>query len=494
MLPALIVSLIYGGGLGSPGGLGDGVAGLGSPDGLGGVGGLGGGEGDAPAFVLSILALAAVGGAMARVRPKTTNIYAKDGFAIVGFGWLLMSVLGAAPFLLSGAVPSPVDAVFESISGFSTTGASIIKNVEALPHGILFWRSFAHWIGGLGFLLLMLAILPTARANTVHIMKAESPGPAPEKFVPQIRRVAKILYGIYVALTFAEVIFLLCGGVPLFDALIHAFGTTSTGGFSNKNFSIGSFHSVYVENVVMAFMLLCGVNFTLYHALLRRNFSAFLHDEEFRFYALAILTASFLIAFNTFGQAFASFGEALRHGFFQVIAQITTTAYATADFSKWPTFSKCVMLFLMLCGASASSTGGGLKCVRVILLVKIARREVERLIHPRSVRAVKLNGKAVEEETLSGVVVFFFLYVATIVVATLLVSAEGRDIVSTWTAVLASISNNGTGLGMVSNMGSFADFSVASKIVLLVCMFVGRLEIYPVLLLSMPTFWRRVNI
>ncbi|MDR3207814.1 MAG: TrkH family potassium uptake protein [Oscillospiraceae bacterium] len=452
------------------------------------------GQGDALAFAVSAAVVAALGLLLRLFKPKTTDIFAKDGLAIVGFGWLLVSFMGALPFVLSGAIPSVVDALFESVSGFSTTGASILRSVESLPRGVLFWRAFTHWMGGLGFLVLMLALLSN-RASALHIMKAESTGPSTDKFVPKLRQVAKILYMIYLGMTVAVTLLLLLGGMDLYDALIHAFGTASTGGFSSRDLSVGAFGSAYVEIVIAVFMVLCGVNFTLYHMLRGRKWKLVLRDEELRFYLIVVAAATLLIFVDRTGVGVSqSFGVTLRESFFQVGSIITTTGYATANFDLWPVFSQCVLLLLMFLGGSAGSTAGGLKCVRFLLLVKIARREVARLLHPRAIKTVTLGGKIVEEETLSGVMIYFFLYVAILALAGFIVALDGKDLLSSASAVLASVSNIGPGLGVVGPMGSYADFSVLSKLTLSACMILGRLEIYPFLLLCAPSFWRRVNI
>lgn len=450
-------------------------------------------QGDRASFLLSILILTACGLGLQQIKTVTNDIYSRDGFAIVAFGWLLVSIFGALPFLISGAIPSPIDALFESVSGFSTTGASILREIEGLPKGILFWRSFTHWMGGMGVLVLMLAILPSVKGNTLHIMKAESPGPAPGKFVPKMGQVAKILYGIYVALTMIEVIFLLAGGMSLYDSLIHAFGTASTGGFSSRNASIGAYGSVYIETVITVFMLLFGVNFTVYYTMLKGNVKSILRDEELRFYLGTVLVTIVLITLNIKGTVFQSIGEAIRYSSFQVGSIITTTGYATADFNLWPLFSQWLIVLLMFIGASAGSTGGGMKCIRVVLLFKVIKREIVKIIHPRSVQTVKINGSAVDEEILSGIMAFFFAYVAIFAASTVMISLDNKDMISSTTAVLSAISNIGPGLGMVGPAGNFADFSVISKAVLSLCMIIGRLEIYPILLLFAPTFWKRVN-
>jgi trk system potassium uptake protein TrkH len=449
---------------------------------------------DGIAFLLSVLISAGFGLGMRRIKTRTNDIYARDGFAIVALGWLLVSIFGALPFLISGAIPSVIDALFEAVSGFSTTGASILREVESLPKGILFWRSFTHWMGGMGVLILMLAILPSVKAGTLYIMKAESPGPDPGKFVPKIGQVAKILYIIYTALTAVEIIFLLLGGMPLYDSLIHAFGTAGTGGFSSKNASVAAYGSAYIEAVIAVFMMLFGVNFTLYYTMLKGNIRSVLRDEELRFYLGTITASIVLIALNTGGTVFRSAGEAIRHASFQVSSVITTTGYSTADFSLWPVFSQYLLVLLMFIGASAGSTGGGIKCIRVVLLFKIIKREIVKIIHPRSVQTVKINGKAVNEEILSGIMAFFFLYIAIFAASTLIVSLDNKDMVSSMTAVIAALSNIGPGLGIVGPLGNFSDFSLISKAILSMCMIIGRLEIYPILLLFAPTFWKRVNI
>jgi trk system potassium uptake protein TrkH len=450
--------------------------------------------GDATSFLASMMAAAAAALALRLARPARADIYARDGYAIVGLGWLLVSAFGAIPFVASGAIPSPADAFFESVSGFTTTGASILREIEGLPKGILFWRSFTHWIGGMGVLLLMLAILPSAGANEFHIMQAESPGPSTDKFVPKVGNAAKILYAIYACITLAQAILLCLCGMPLYDSLIHTFGTVGTGGFSDKNASVAAFGSVYVEMAVAAFMMLSGVNFTLYHAIFRGGWKSALKDEELRFYCCAILISTLLIAANTYGGIYRTAADALRYSSFQVVSVITTTGFSTADFSKWPAFSQLVLLILMHVGACAGSTGGAIKCVRVLLLAKIARREFMKRAHPNSVTVVKLNGRAIESGTLSGILVFFCLYVAAAAAAILVVSLDGSDLVTSATAVISCMGNIGPGLGDVGPAGSFAAFSPACKIALSLCMAIGRLEVYPVMLLCAPGFWRRGSV
>lgn len=450
-------------------------------------------QGDAHAFIISIIVLLVLGFSMRNCKPATNAIDSKDGLAIVGFGWLVLSAFGTLPFLISGAIPSFVDALFETISGFTTTGASILREVESLPKGILFWRSFTHWVGGMGVLVLMLAIMPSAKTGNVHLMNAESPGPSPEKFVPHIGHMAKILYCIYALITLIEIVFLLAGKMSLYDALIHAFGTAGTGGFSNKNASVAAFNSPYIEIVITVFMLLFGVNFSLYYGAYRQKFKDIVRDEEFRFYFGIVFATIALITLNTYFSLYRSVAESLRHASFQVGSIITTTGYASTDFTGWPVFSQYILVLLMFVGASAGSTGGGIKCVRILLLLKVVKREIDRLVHPNAVKTITLNGKAVDEKKLSTVLTFFFLYLSIAFLAIIIVSLDNMDMATSATAVFATISNIGPGLGAVGPAGNFADFSAVSKMVMSLCMIIGRLEIYPILVLLTPTFWKRAR-
>jgi trk system potassium uptake protein TrkH len=451
-------------------------------------------QGDAYAFAFSIFITAAAGLAAMSFKPATTDIFIREGFAIVGLGWLLVSAFGAIPFVMSGAIPSAADAFFESVSGFTTTGSSILKDVESLPRGVVFWRSFTHWVGGMGVLALVIAILPLANANTFHIMQAESSGPSTDKFVPRMGRVVRILYSIYILLTLIQLILLLLGGMSLYDSLIHSFGTAGTGGFSDKNASVAAFGSVYIETVITVFMFIFGVNFTIYYAIFRGDWRSALRDEELRFFCALTVISVALIVWNTKGQVFQSWMETFRYAAFQVCSIITTTGFSTADFNKWPAFSQFILLLLMLVGASAGSTSGALKCVRVVLLSKLAAREFVRLLHPDSVKVIKLNGRAVDEGMLSGVAIFFFLYIAILIAAALMILLDGKDLLSSFTAVLSCIGNIGPGIGIVGPMGNFAGFSPAAKVVLSLCMVMGRLEIYPILLLAAPLFRGRKKV
>ncbi|HEY8349588.1 MAG TPA: TrkH family potassium uptake protein [Clostridia bacterium] len=463
MIPSLLVSVIYG-------------------------------QDDVYAFLISITILIIAGFLLHLLKPKDSQMYARDGFATVALSWFFVSLFGSLPFLISGAVTSPMDAFFESVSGFTTTGATILTEVESLPRGILFWRSFTHWVGGMGVLALMLAVLPSVKPNSVHMLVAESPGPNPGKLVPKIRQTVKILYMIYTAMTLVQVVLLIISGMPVYDSIVHALGTAGTGGFSIKNTSIGAYNNVFAEIIIAVFMLLYGTNFSLYYQAIKGNIRSFLRDAEFRFYFGTVLVSIILITIDLTGKVFGSFWESLRYSSFQVSSIISTTGYSTADFNLWPSFSKAILVLLMFIGASAGSTAGGMKCIRIVLLMKLVRREIHRIIHPRSVYTVKIGGKTVNDDVLSGVTVFFYTFILIFAVALLIVSVEGKDMVSNFTAVAACIGNIGPGLGIVGPMGNFSAYSAISKAVFSFCMFAGRLEIFPVLLLFAPAFWKKVNI
>lgn len=451
-------------------------------------------QNDMMAFLITIITMVIIGFAMYKIPVKNKNIYTRDGFAIASIAWMLVSLFGALPFYLSGSIPSYVDAFFETVSGFTTTGSTILREVESLPRGILFWRSFTNWIGGMGVLVMMLAVLPAAGASTVQIMKAESPGPDPGKLVPRIGQTAKILYLMYTALSIIQTMLLLIGGMPLYDTLIHTFSTAGTGGFSNMNSSVGAYNNAYYEVVIAVFMFIFGVNFTLYYQAIKGGIKNIFKDEEFRFYLFTITGAILLMAWNIYGSVFDNVWESLRHSLFQASSIMTTTGFSSTNFDLWPVFSKSILVVLMFIGASAGSTAGGIKCIRFVLLFKTIKREINRIIHPRSVYTVKYGGKTVDNDILSAIMNFFFIYIVIFTGALLFVSLDGFDMVSNFTAVAATIGNVGPGLGVVGPMGSFADYSDASKVVFSFVMLFGRLEIYPMLILFTPTFWKRVNI
>lgn len=448
-------------------------------------------ENEARAFFYTIGIVLVLGIGLFLIRPKNKGLHARDGFAIVAIGWLLVSFFGALPFYFSGAIPSLVDSFFESSSGFTTTGSTILADVEVLAKGILFWRSFTHWIGGMGVLVLAMAILPSAGAGSMQIMKAESPGPNPGKLVPKVKETAKILYGIYLLITIVEIILLRISGLPLFDSLINTFGTVGTGGFSNKNLSVGYYNNVTAEVIITIFMLLCGANFALYYQLLKGNIKDFFKDGEFKLYVFIVGISIILITLNINTNIYNSLKESFRYASFQVASIITTTGYATADFNTWPTFSKLILLVLMFIGGCAGSTAGGLKNIRILLLFKAAKRDLLKIIHPRAVYPVRIGGKAVDDQTLSEVLGFFFMYMAIFCVAVLIVAFEGKDMVTTISSVATTLGNVGPGLEIVGPIGNFSSFTVLSKLVFSFCMILGRLEIYPLLLLLMPRFWAK---
>jgi len=439
-------------------------------------------------FLYTIIVLGVI---LIRIKAKNKNIYSRDGFAIVAIGWILLSFFGALPFYFSGAIPSLVDSFFEASSGFTTTGATILGEIESLSRGILFWRSFTHWIGGMGVLVLVMAILTSTGAGSMQIMKAESPGPNPGKLVPKVKETAKILYGIYLIITIVQLILLKVSGLPLFDSMIHTLGTVGTGGFSSRNISVGAYNNLAAEIIITVFMLICGANFALHYQFLKGNIKGFLKDGEFKLYIFIVTMSIILITFNLNGNIYNSVKESLRHASFQVASIITTTGYATVDFNTWPSFSKLILLLLMFVGGCAGSTAGGMKNIRFLLLFKAAKRDLLKIIHPKAVYKVTLQGKAVNEQTLSEVLGFFFMYVIIFCCSVLIVSFEGKDIVTTISSVATTLGNVGPGLEIVGPMGNFSSFTVFSKIIFSFCMIVGRLEIYPMILLLMPRFWAK---
>ena len=417
------------------------------------------------------------------------TIYAKEGFVTVALAWILLSVFGAAPFVLTGDIPAYHDAFFETVSGLTTTGASILPDLTALSRGGLFWRSFTHWIGGMGVLVLMMAIVPDANGRSIHIMRAEMPGPVVDKIVPRVRDTAKILYFIYIGLTLAEVVFLLAGGMTLFEALVHAFGTAGTGGFGIRGDSIGSY-SPYLQWVITAFMLLFGVNFNLYYLILIGRFRSAIRSEELRIYGALVVILTGVIAWNI-RPLFSGAGEAIRQAAFQVASILTTTGYATADFNLWPNLSRMILFLLLFVGGCAGSTAGGLKVARVGILVKTAGKELNRLRHPRSVNAVRFEGKPLGEETRTGVVNYFALYAILLAAVLLLIGGEPFDMETNISAAISCFNNVGPGFSAVGPMGGYGGYSVWAKMVLSAAMLLGRLEIYPIVLSVSPSTWRK---
>ncbi len=443
-------------------------------------------------FAFSALLALVLGTLMTLARRRTTpgGIYAREGFVIVSLAWVLMSIIGALPFVLSGAISSFVDAFFETVSGFTTTGASILRDVEALSRGLLFWRSFTHWIGGMGVLVFVMAILPTeGGGRSIHIMRAEVPGPIVGKLVPKIRDTAKILYLIYIGMTVAQILLLFCGDMSFFDSVVHTFGTAGTGGFGSKADSIGGY-SVYSQWVICVFMFLFGVNFNVHYLLLIGKLRSAFKSGELWCYTAIVATSTALVCSNVFS-LYGNLADALRHASFQVTSVMTTTGYFTADFNAWPGFSRALLVVLMFIGASAGSTGGGLKVSRIMLMFKMICRELKKMVHPRSVSVVKLEGKKVEEQTLSNTGVYFLVYFLIFFVFFLLVSLDNLDFESAFTSVAACFNNVGPGLGSVGPDANFAHLSVFSKLLLSASMLLGRLEIFPILVAFSLTTWKK---
>lgn len=431
----------------------------------------------AVAFVLSVLN-----------KPRDKTIFAKEGFVIVSLAWICFSAVGALPFVISGEIPSFIDAFFETVSGFTTTGASILTDVESKSHGILFWRSFTHWVGGMGVLVLMMAIFPTDTGRTIHIMRAEMPGPIIGKLVPKIKSTAKILYLIYIVLTATEALFLLLGGMSPFESIVYSLGTAGTGGFGIKSDGLAGY-TPYQQWVITVFMVIFGINFNLYYLVLTKKVRSALKSEELWFYLTIVATATVLITVNIYDM-YGNTSDALRNSAFQVASLISTTGYATADFNLWPTFSKGILFLLMFTGACAGSTAGGLKLSRVILLFKSVRSNLKHMLHTRSVESIRFEGKKVDNATITNVASYFALYMLCIAVILLLLCLEPFDLETNISAAVSCFNNIGPGFSSVGPMSSYAEYSDFAKLVLSCAMLLGRLEIYPMLLMFSPTVWR----
>ena len=423
-------------------------------------------------------------------RPVNPRFYAREGFVTVALCWIVLAVTGALPFLFSGEIPSVVDALFETISGFTTTGSTIVTDVEALSHAALLWRSLTHWVGGMGVLVFMLIILPLAGGQTIYLMRAESPGPSVSKMSPHIRDTAFILYAIYFGMTVLQIILLVLGGMAFFDAACTAMATAGTGGFGIWNDSMAYYQSYYLQGVTSVFMILFGINFSAYYLVLSRKFREAIRIEEVRLYLGVILGFTLLIAFNV-RDMFGSFFESFHHALFQVASIITTTGFATVDFNLWPAFSKSLLVLLMFIGACAGSTGGGIKCSRIVLMLKSVKKEMQYLIHPRAVRVNKMDGRRVQHEVMRSVNVFLIAYLLIFTVSVLLVSLSCEDMVTNFTAVATALNNVGPGLELVGPVENFGFLHPLSKIVLMFDMLAGRLELFPMLLLFTPRTWLR---
>ena len=441
------------------------------------------------AFLLSSFISFAIGALFVRKKPKNSSFYAKEGFISVALGWIVLSVSGALPFLISGEIPDIFNALFESISGYTTTGATILSDVESLSKCMLFWRSFTHWVGGMGVLVFVLCILPLADGNNMHLMRAESPGPSVGKLVPKVRSTATILYGIYTALTVIECILLLFGKMSLFDAITTSMATAGTGGFGIKNDSMASY-SMYIQNVVAIFMFIFGVNFNIYFLLLVRKPKEVLQSEELRTYLAIVLISTLIIGFNI-SSSFESIGTSIQQAFFQVSSIITTTGFSTVDFNHWPELSKFILIGLMFIGACAGSTCGGIKISRIIIAWKNLKNEISSFVHPKRVQIIRLEGRKVGNDVVKSVNVYFVLYFLIFIVSVFLVSIENGSFETNFTSVVATLNNIGPGLAGVGPMENFGGFNPLSKCVFMFGMLAGRLELIPMIILFSPWIWKK---
>lgn len=447
-------------------------------------------QSDILAFIISILIMLGVGFICSRINTKSKKIKAKEGLAIVAWGWVMASFFGSLPFVISGTIPSLIDAFFETVSGLTTTGATIVTDIEILPKGILFWRSFTHWIGGMGILVFTIALLPMLGVGGFQIFKAESPGPVTDKIVPKIKDTAKILYITYITISLIEMVLLKLGGMTLYEAALHTFGTVGTGGFSSRNASIGGFDSTYIHVVISVFMILSGINFSLYFAIIKGKWKDIFKDGELRFYLGVIFTATLLIGLNLYFTSYNNLGISFRDSLFQVSSIVTTTGYATADFDQWSNFSRNIIFFLMLVGGCAGSTGGGIKNIRILIVLKLIKREVAKIFHPRAVVPVKVGGNTVANDTITSITSFFALYFALLVVGTIIISLEGIGLESAITSVMVTLGNVGPGFGFVGPTRTYSEFSDFSKMFLSLLMLLGRLELFTIIALITPKAWK----
>ena len=440
-------------------------------------------------FLFTVALCFVIGLSLTFLKPRSKIFHMRESCATAALTWIVISIMGAIPFVLSGAIPNPIEALFETVSGFTTTGASVLADVESLPMGILFWRSFTHWIGGMGILVFLLAVMPLTGGSHVNLMKAESPGPQVEKMVPSVQATAKILYTIYLGMTVLQILFMLAGGCPLMDSLLLTFGTAGTGGFGILNDSLGSY-STYIQVVVTIFMILFGVNFSVYFYLTRHKFKKAFAIEEVRWY-LAVIAASILLISWNIRDLFPNFLTAMQQAAFQVASIITTTGFSSCDFDLWPSFSKSILVALMFIGACAGSTGGGMKISRLMVLAKSIRKEVLQTVHPNAVTPIRVDGKPINHETLRSINVFMAAYIILFASSVLLISLDGHDFTTNFTAVAATFNNIGPGLAAVGPTANFSIYSGFSKLVLTFDMLAGRLELFPLLLLFAPETWKK---
>ena len=448
------------------------------------------GDGMVADFLLCACCGALLGGAMVALFMPEKELGYRDGFAVVVLSWVLFAFLGALPYYFSGAMPSFIDCYFESMSGFTTTGSTILSQVEVLPKSVLFWRAMTHWMGGMGIIVLSLAVLPLLGIGGMQLFQAEMPGPTKDRLAPRIQDTARILWSAYLLFTLVETLLLMLGGLSFFDAVCHSFATLATGGFSTHSTSINHFQSVYVETVIIVFMFLAGVNFSLHYHGLRGRFSAYWQNEEFRLYViLSLSSVLILMVANWYYQTYTGLGENLRTALFQVYTVMTTTGFGTADFNQWPAVCKVLLVALMFVGGCAGSTGGGIKVVRFLLFFKYARLQLRSLVHPRAVGTIKMGHVKVPQEVMISILGFFALYIAFFLLASLVVTGLGVDLVTGTTAVIATLNNIGPGLNLVGPTQNFGDLPPLAKMVLTFCMLAGRLELYTVAVLLTPDFW-----
>lgn len=449
------------------------------------------GEVDAlKAFLLTAFFCIFVGTAVDSREPKNKQIYGREGFIIVALSWIMMSLFGALPFYLSGAIEGAINCFFEAVSGFTTTGASVLEEIEHLPQSILFWRCFTHWIGGMGILVFMLAIMPMGDERTMYLMKAEAPGPLVSKLVPRVKSTAKLLYLIYIVLTIGEMLLLYGGGMPFFDSVVHALSTAGTGGFSIKNASVAAYDSRYFEYIITLFMFLFSINFNLYYLLLMRDVKHVWKNEEFRYYVAIVLITTVLITCNIY-RYYPTLEGSFRHAIFQVMSIVSTTGFVTANFDLWPEFSKAILFCLTFLGACGGSTAGGIKISRFVMLLKLVVREVRHIVHPRSVNLIKMDGYRIEEDVVRGVTGFIVMYILILLGSFLLISLNNFDFITNMTVVTTCLSNVGPGLALAGPIENLSFFSSFSKLVLCMDMLLGRLEIFPIIMLFTPSIWRK---
>ncbi len=452
------------------------------------------GDGDFRAIFLSLVITCIAGAFLYLIfKPSDREIGLKhkEGFLIVALGWFLAAAFGSLPYLFQGVVATFGDAFFESISGFTTTGATVLVNIENIPRGILFWRSLTQWLGGMGIIILSIAILPLLGVGGMQLYKAELPSPVKDKLTPRVKETARTLWIVYVIISTVEFILLLLGGMDVFNALCHTFTTMGTGGFSTSDAGIAGFHSAYIDIVITLFMLIAGINFTLHYSLLTGRLKPILRSSELRFYLGVALGAIMLVALDLRLNLFEEIGASLRYASFQVISILTTTGFATANFNEWPALSKIILLILMFVGGSAGSTGGSIKCLRILLILKHSYMELYRLIHPHAIKGIKLDSKPVSGEVMESVWGFFVLYLSMTVVASILLSILGLDMMTAFSAVAATIGNVGPGFGAVNAFATYSEIPYLGKWILSFCMLAGRLEIYTVIILLIPEFWKK---